>query len=58
MSAIDRTSAEITLDLKVIEEMLRFHGERLSHYRERKLQLSFELNRARRLEREKKELLL
>lgn len=55
---MERSSEDILLDLKVIEEMMRFHGERLSHYRERKLKCTFELNRARRLEREKKELLL
>ena len=49
---MERSSAEIETDLKVIEEMLRFHGERLSHYRERKLACSYELNRARRIERE------
>ena len=37
---------------------MRYHGEHLSHYRERKLKCSMELNRARRLEREKKELLI
>lgn len=55
---MDRPREEIELELKVIEEMMRFHGERLSHYRERKLQCSFELNRARRLEREWKDRLL
>lgn len=55
---MERTSTEIELDLKVIEEMMAFHGERLSHYRERKLKASMELNRARRLERKTKELLL
>lgn len=55
---MERTSEAIQLDLKVIEEMMRYHGERLSHYRERKLKCSMELNRARRLEREAKELLL
>lgn len=55
---MDRSSPEIELDLKVIEEMMSFHGERLSHYRERKLKCTFELTRARRMEREAKELLL
>lgn len=49
---MDRPLREIELDLLAAEEMMAFHGDRLSHYREQKLKFSMELNRARRLERE------
>lgn len=53
---MERPSEAILADLESLEQMLRYHGDRLAHYRERKLKASMELNRARRLKREEKEL--
>lgn len=53
---MERSSETIQLDLATITEMLCYHEERAAHYLERKTRLIYELNRARRLEREAKEL--
>lgn len=53
---MERSSESIQLDLKTIEQMIEYHGRRLDHYSFQKGKLTMELNRARRLEREAKEL--
>lgn len=55
---MDRSSKTIQLDLTTTAAMIDYHGTRLSHYNNQRIKLTMELNRARRLEREAKELLL
>lgn len=52
----ERSLAEIEMELNVVEGMVGYHDQRLCFYRNRKNQLQMEWNRARRLEREAKEL--